>query len=100
MMPKFEHDSKKSKENFKKHGITFKQAQLLWNRSYPLLIEEDDRFDYGEKRFVATGLLPNLICIIVVYTKRGRTIRIISARQAEKYEREYYYEQSGFTPSN
>src|SRR5215218_2887057 len=97
-MPKFTYDSAKSKSTFRKHGITFKQAELLWNRDYPLLIEEDNRVEYGERRYKATGLLPNLIRIVVIYTKRGGTVRIISARQAETYERENYYDQSGFTP--
>ena len=76
MMPRFEWDSQKEQDNVRKHRLTFEQAMLIWER--PLLNENDDRFDYGERRYKATGLLPNLLCIVVVYTKRNRTIRIIS----------------------
>jgi uncharacterized DUF497 family protein len=99
-MPTYEYDSEKSKSNFKKHRITFRQAEKLWSGQYPLLVEEDDRYEYRERRFKATGLLPNLICIVVIYTLRNRSIRIISARQADQFEREYYYEQSGYTPKS
>jgi uncharacterized DUF497 family protein len=98
-MPRFEYDASKSESNRKKHGITFKQAELIWSGDHPVISRRDNRLEYGEARFQAIGLLPNLICIVVVYTLRNRAIRIISARQAEKREREFYYEQSGYTPS-
>jgi uncharacterized DUF497 family protein len=95
-MPRFEWDSQKAQENIRKHRVSFDQAMLIWER--PVLNEIDDRFDYGERRYQAIGLLPNLLCIVVVYTKRNRIIRIISARRATKEESQTYYEKSGYTP--
>ena len=52
---------------------------------------EDDRFDYGERRFVSLGILQGRV-IVVVHTEHERTARIISARKATKYERRIYFE--------
>ena len=61
-------------------------------RSSPFTIESiDDRFDYGEERIVATGDMNGTI-IVVVYRLRGETIRIISARKANRHERDSYYQ--------
>ncbi len=53
---------------------------------------EDERFDYGEERFVTFGLLQGRVTA-VVHTEREDCIRIISARKATKYEQTTYFEQ-------
>ena len=53
---------------------------------------EDDRFDYGEDRFVTFGLLQGHV-IAVVHTESENYIRLISARKATKYEQKNYFEQ-------
>ncbi len=53
---------------------------------------EDDRFAYGEQRFVTLGLLQGRV-VAVVHTERADHIRIISARKATKYEQRSYFEQ-------
>ena len=50
----------------------------------------DDRFDYGETRFVTLGLFHGTV-IVVVHTETDELIRVISAREATKYEEESYY---------
>jgi len=52
----------------------------------------DDRFDYGETRTIAFGLLKGSV-IVVAYTERGEKIRIISARKALKHEEVFYFQQ-------
>lgn len=56
-----------------------------------LLIERDRRWDYGEERFRALGLLDEKV-FVVIYTKRPAAIRIISARQANRREVRRYEE--------
>jgi uncharacterized DUF497 family protein len=56
-----------------------------------LLIEKDQRWDYGEERFRALGLLEGRI-FVVIYTKRSTAIRIISARRANRREVKRYEE--------
>jgi len=56
-----------------------------------LLIEKDQRWDYGEERFRALGLLDEKV-FVVIYTKRPSAIRIISARRANRREVRRYEE--------
>ena len=55
----------------------------------------DDRFEYGEDRVYAIGIV-NGIEITVIYTDVSRTERrIISAWRAERYEKETYWKTFG-----
>lgn len=83
----FEWDNEKNNSNIEKHGIDFADAVLIFGN--PILEFEDDRKDYGEKRFFGIGIVQN-IEISVVYTKRKNNIRRISARRARKDERQKY----------
>lgn len=53
---------------------------------------EDDRFNYGEIRFITLGLLESRV-VVVVHTERENKIRIISVRKATKNERTEYFQQ-------
>jgi hypothetical protein len=54
-----------------------------------LVIREDDRFIYEERRYRAIGAaVGNLLC--VVFAERDDVIRIISARKATQHERQEY----------
>ena len=86
---RFEWDTKKQFTNIRKHGIDFEDVVEIL--SGDTLMMEDDRFDYGERRFVSLGLLRGRV-IYVVHTEESGLIRIISARKATKYERRIYYE--------
>jgi len=83
----FEWDNEKNNRNIEKHGIDFADAVAVFDN--PILEFEDDRKDYGEKRFFGIGIIRDLE-ISVVYTKRINIIRIISARRARKDERQKY----------
>ncbi len=56
-----------------------------------LLIERDQRWDYGEERFRAMGLWDEKV-FVVIYTKKSGAIRIISARRANRREVRRYEE--------
>jgi uncharacterized DUF497 family protein len=56
-----------------------------------VLIEQDLNEDYGEDRFLATGMIEGRL-VTVVFTERGEKIRIISARKANTDERRKYYQ--------
>ena len=51
----------------------------------------DDRFDYGEIRFVTFGILREVV-VAVVYTETNDLMRIISLRKATRNEEKEYYE--------
>jgi uncharacterized DUF497 family protein len=50
---------------------------------------EDDRMEYGEKRFITVGLLKSRM-VILVWTPRGEARRIISMRKANAREQKIY----------
>lgn len=85
----FEWDEKKAASNLKKHGISFPLAAAVFLD--PKRIEQlDDRDGYGEARFVTVGLVDG-IEIFVAYTLRENSIRVISARKADRYEINEYW---------
>ena len=95
----FEWDEPKNQANLRKHGIDFREAKLVFN-DFNAIFFEDERFDYGEVRYVAIGQLEpdslnKIIIVVVVYTeKREDLIRIISVRKANKREVRLYEQQS------
>lgn len=89
---KLEWDSNKNNSNIEKHGIDF--SDLTKAFTLPMLKREDNRQDYGEKRWIALVELHE-ICIVIVYSVRKNTMRIISARKANKKERKIYHEKIG-----
>ncbi len=58
-----------------------------------LLVELDQRWDYGEERFRALGVVGGKV-FVVVFTRRLRAIRIISARRANSREVKRYEKNS------
>ena len=53
------------------------------------IVGRDRRWDYGEDRYRLLGAIESRV-FVVIYTMRGTTIRIISARRANRKEvREY-----------
>ena len=85
---KFEWDENKNKSNLEKHGVDFSQAKDVFNDENNIETP-DNRKDYGEKRFKIVGRAIDLI-LSVIFTNRGATIRIISARAASSKERDHY----------
>jgi uncharacterized DUF497 family protein len=80
---KFEWNTKKNIVNIKKHGIDFSDVPKMFESYYQ--VYEDEFGDYEESRFIATGVL-NEVMIIVIFSQDSDTVRVISARKAEKSE--------------
>jgi uncharacterized protein len=82
-------DRKKSEANFRKHGIDFSDVPRIFE--HPTVQYIDDRYDYGEERWTAIGMLSSHLIAVVVYVEKTEdTIRIISARKANRHEEDYY----------
>ena len=90
-MAPFDWDPNKEEENVRKHGVDFTTASEIWDGS--VFERVDDRRDYGEVRFVAFGEVEERI-LAVVFTWRGMTRRIISARKANPRERALFNEEA------
>jgi len=84
---KFEWDEAKNRINIRKRGIDFDDVREVFDG--PMIVNPDDREDYSEDRRVGTGFLRNMP-VIVVFTEINDTIRIISARKANRYERKKF----------
>lgn len=77
-----EFDPAKDAANKAKHGLSLAVARIVLQN---LIGDEIDDGDYGEERVRAYGLVgPRML--VVVYTMRGETYRIISVRKATKAE--------------
>lgn len=85
---KFEWDESKNIENIRKHRIDFSDVPKMFDQ--PMSISIDGRNRYGEERWIGTGFLLNGIAVVVWTERRNDTIRIISARRANKYERQQF----------
>ena len=77
----------KRKSNLSKHGLYFAQAHKVFDGV--TFTFEDNRFDYGEQRFISIGLLNDVV--IIVHTETSAEMRIISMRRANKNEQELYF---------
>jgi uncharacterized DUF497 family protein len=76
--------------NFKAHGLDFVDAASVFEGL--TFTFEDDRFSYGEQRFVTLGLLAGHT-VSVVHTENEYEIRVISFRKASKRESQIYYDE-------
>jgi uncharacterized DUF497 family protein len=85
-------DSKKAASNPKNHdGVTFDEAQHVLLDPFALTREDSDS-EY-EQRFVTLGIGGKTRILMVVYTYREETIRIISAWKANEPQRRRYESQ-------
>ena len=84
----FEWDPVKAASNLEAHGVDFADAAVALDDERALTIE-DTRHD-DEQRFVSLCLDPLARLLVVVYTWRDDTIRIISARTATRNETRRY----------
>jgi len=84
----FEWDEK-NRANLIKHGISFDDAsQVFYER---VVIKRSNRND--EERWIAIGRLDDRL-LTVIFTRRDKAIRIISARRPRPDEKRAYREAS------
>ncbi len=83
----FEWDHQKAASNKKKHGVDFADAATIFDDLNAITLEDS----HGqEQRFISIGLDCFARILVVVYTWRNETIRIISARKATQNEKKQY----------
>jgi uncharacterized DUF497 family protein len=81
------HEAKRE-SNLRDHGLDFVDVGEVF--AGPTLTYEDDRFAYGEERFVTLGLLRGIV-VSIVHTETPRRIHIISFRKATKHEQAIFF---------
>jgi uncharacterized protein len=88
---RFEWDPAKDEANWRKHKVSFQEAESVFIDEHARLLDDPDHSE-DEERFILLGLSSRFRVLVVVHTYRGdeEVIRIISARRATKAERGYY----------
>ncbi len=90
----FEWDDAKNISNQKKHAVAFEEAKTVFADEFGRLIPDPDHSE-GENRFILMGMSSQLRLLIVCHCERNAdTIRIISARKADKREKKQYEDYS------
>lgn len=84
------YDPDKRRKTLEERGLDFEDASKVF--SGRAFYDLDDREDYGEDRWITTGVIYDLV-VVLVWTEREDSRRIISMRRAEDYEQGEYYEQ-------
>jgi len=85
----FEWDSVKASTNKEKHKVAFEEAATVFGDENSLTIN-DITHSEKEKREITIGKSIYDQVLVVVHTVRGKNIRIISARKANKKEKIQY----------
>ena len=86
----YEWDEDKNAANFKKHGLRFEEAILIFEG--PILSRGQYDAKSGEYREVSFGLISSVVVLAVVHTDRQGRTRIISGRKATRRERGLFYD--------
>ena len=86
-------DSKKNLLNVANHGIAFEDAIKIFEDV--TLEKVDDRFDYGETRVYAIGVVNGIETTVIYTDVSDSERRIISAWRSERYEKESYWRSIG-----
>jgi uncharacterized DUF497 family protein len=86
---KFEWDESKKISNLEKHGISFEEAQTVFDNPLAVIFD-DPQHSIGEIREIIIGHSRQNQLLLVVFRERSGVIRIISARLATRREGEDY----------
>ena len=93
---KFDWDETKACSNLAKHGVSFELAARVWDD--PLHVVLFDRFEDGEHRWHAVGLVGEIVLLVVVHAYPDaddeERVRIIGARKATRQERTRYEQEA------
>ena len=90
----FEWDEDKARRNELKHGVAFEEAKTIFNDPFAVTVPDPDHSE-EEERWLDIGLSAEGRLLVVWYTERGESIRVIGSRKAtKKEEREYTHERN------
>ncbi len=87
----FEWDEEKSRENLRKHKVSFEEAKTVFNDPFLWTFPDQEHSDI-EERYVNIGYSAGRRVLVVIHTEREESIRIISCRKATTNERRAYEE--------
>ena len=85
----FEWELEKARTNSRKHGVSFLEAVEVFHDELAVTVPDPDH-SWSESRYLTFGATFAGRCLVVSYTERGDTIRVISARAMTPRERRAY----------
>lgn len=85
----FSWDWRKAERTRRKHDVTFDEAVTVFFDPRELMVDDPDH-SMDEERFVSVGMSSAGRLLVVGYTERGDTIRLVFARRATMPERMDY----------
>ena len=89
----FEWDPKKAAKNLREHKVSFNEAATVFGDPLGTTAPDPDH-SLAEDRYITVGMSNRRRLIMVAHTERGERIRIISARELTRAEREAYEEET------
>lgn len=85
----FEWDQSKAAANLKKHDVSFEEAITVFNNPLAVIFN-DEAHSIDEQREIIIGHSRQNRLLVIAFTERSDSMRIISARLATRQEREDY----------
>ena len=85
----FEWDETKARTNQSKHGVSFLEATEVFADEHSSCVADPDH-SHDEERYLLFGVSLKGGYLVVSFTERADTIRIISVRQMTRQERNAY----------
>jgi uncharacterized protein len=85
----FECNESKAARNLTKHGVSFEEAKTVFDDPFYVDFYDPDHSE-DEERYLIVGESNRGRLLIVSYTERRDSIRIINAREVTRIEREVY----------
>ena len=93
MALRFRWDSRKAVENLRKHRVSFDEATTVFDDPLSVTIPDPDH-SVDEQRFLLLGVSNRGRLLVVAHSEGNNSMRIISARRADRQERRMYEEEA------
>lgn len=85
----FEWDAAKARKNIAEHEVSFEEASTVFDDPFFLIVKDPDH-SVREQRYIIIGESDERRYLLVSFTERSKTTRIISARELDSRERKSY----------
>lgn len=85
----FDWDDGKAETNLVKHGVSFVEAASVFDDDFSVTFSDPDHF-INEERLVIIGQSHRGRLLFVSHTDRNNKVRIISARETTRHEKQVY----------
>ena len=85
----FEWDDANAHKNWERHQVAPEEAEAVFFNE-PLVVQNDARHSHRERRYYALGQTDGGRLLFVAYTIRRALIRVISVRDMNRREQDFY----------